>query len=67
MNLRERLISAFRASGLTQSELARRAGVTRSVVSEYLRAKIEVNTATYDRLLAACQNRITDDTVFTGR
>ena len=67
MNLRERLISAFRASGLTQSELARRAGVTSSVVSEYLRAKIEVNTATYDRLLAACKNRITDDTVFTGR
>lgn len=53
MNLRDSIRAALAESGLTQSELAQRAKVPQSNLSEYLAGNCDLNGETIDRLLAA--------------
>ena len=49
----------WRQSGLTQAELARRAGLSRSVVNAYLRGQREAGADTLARLAAAGGGQLT--------
>ena len=52
---RNQLRAAMSDAGVSQAELARRAGVTKANLSDYLGGKSDVTTETFDRLIAACQ------------
>jgi transcriptional regulator with XRE-family HTH domain len=53
LSIHDSILKAFRSSGLSQSDLARRAGVARSNLCEYLAGKKDTNTETADRIIAA--------------
>jgi hypothetical protein len=53
------LVQARRAAGLTQTELARRAGMAHSVLSAYEHGRREPGVAALDRLLRAAGYRLT--------
>jgi predicted nucleotidyltransferase/DNA-binding XRE family transcriptional regulator len=50
-------------AGLTQAELAERAGTSQPAVARYERGSVEPNMATFERLLAACGRRAIVSTV----
>jgi transcriptional regulator with XRE-family HTH domain len=52
---------ARRRSGLTQSDLARRAGTSQATVSAYESGRKEPSVATLNRLLAAAGSRLTTE------
>jgi transcriptional regulator with XRE-family HTH domain len=53
------LRDARRRSGLTQAELARRAGTSQATISAYEHGRKEPSVETLGRLLAACGVRLT--------
>jgi transcriptional regulator with XRE-family HTH domain len=53
--------SAMRASGLSQAELARRAGIPRSVLNAYVRGAREPGTEALARVVAAAGRRLRAD------
>jgi transcriptional regulator with XRE-family HTH domain len=58
MNFGSELRSARRAAGLTQADLARRAGTSQATLSAYENGHKNPSLATLDRLLAASGARI---------
>jgi uncharacterized protein len=52
------LFEARRRAGLSQAELARRAGVSRPTVNAYERGRRDPGVAALDRLLAAAGSRL---------
>ena len=54
----EQIRGARRAAGLSQAELARRAGTSQPAVNRYEQGRINPTTATTERLLSTCQVRM---------
>src|SRR4051812_45158002 len=52
------LMGAFKASGLTQDELAELTGIDKSTISKILRGRRDVSIKTGSRLAAAMRNRL---------
>ena len=50
--IRRLVAGEIKVSGLSQREVARRAGITHTQVSRYLAGRTEIQTDTLDRLLA---------------
>lgn len=66
------LLAARRVSGLSQSEVSRRAGVAKSAISMYETGAREPGTTVFLRLLSACGcslrlNRFSDEQLRRGR
>jgi DNA-binding XRE family transcriptional regulator len=52
------LMEAFKASGLTQDELAKLTGINKSIISKIIRGRRDVSIKTGSRLAAAMRNRL---------
>lgn len=59
MDVPTELVLARRRAGLTQTELARRAGTSQAAISAYESGAKEPTTATLDRLLGVAGRRLT--------